>query len=56
MNGCIDRGLALDGELPGGLRVKQRAKKIIEQLQQERGSNRLSRMSHPTGSASMPWR
>ena len=40
MNGCIDRGLALDGELPGGLRVKRRAKKILEQLQQERGSNR----------------
>lgn len=39
MNGCIDRGLALDGELPGGLRVKRRAKKILEQLEQERGSN-----------------
>lgn len=41
MNGCIDRGLALDGELPGGLRVKRRAKKILEQLQRERGSNRV---------------
>lgn len=40
MNGCIDRGLALDGELPGGLRVKRRAKKIFEQLQQERNSNK----------------
>lgn len=41
MNGCIDRGLALDGELPGGLRVKRRAKKILGQLQRERGSNRV---------------
>ena len=40
MNACIDRGLARDGELPGGLHVKRRAKKILEQLQQERGSNR----------------
>ena len=40
MSGCIDRGLALDGELPGGLRVKRRAKKIFQQLEQERGSNR----------------
>jgi L-serine dehydratase len=40
MNGCINHGLALDGELPGGLRVKRRAKKICEQLQQECGSNR----------------
>ncbi|TPL71364.1 L-serine ammonia-lyase [Mesorhizobium sp. B2-3-15] len=40
MSNCIDRGLALDGELPGGLRVKRRAKKILQQLEQERGSNR----------------
>ncbi|KRB30973.1 serine dehydratase [Mesorhizobium sp. Root695] len=40
MSGCIDRGLALDGELPGGLRVKRRARKIFQQLEQERGSNR----------------
>nr|WP_295462614.1 L-serine ammonia-lyase [Mesorhizobium sp.] len=40
MNDCIDRGLTRDGELPGGLRVKRRAKKILEQLQRERGSNR----------------
>ena len=38
MNDCIDRGLTRDGELPGGLRVKRRAKKILEQLQRERGS------------------
>jgi L-serine dehydratase len=40
MNGCIDRGLARDGELPGGLRVKRRAKRILEQLKEERGSYR----------------
>jgi L-serine dehydratase len=40
MNSCIDRGLELEGELPGGLHVRRRAKKIYEQLQLERGSNR----------------
>jgi L-serine dehydratase len=40
MSGCIDRGLAMDGILPGGLSVKRRAKKILKQLQGERGSNR----------------
>ncbi|MEO1016110.1 MAG: L-serine ammonia-lyase [Pseudomonadota bacterium] len=39
MDGCIDRGLSLEGELPGGLRVKRRAKKIHEQLLKERGNN-----------------
>jgi L-serine dehydratase len=40
MNGCIERGLSREGELPGGLRVKRRARNIFEQLKQERGSNR----------------
>ena len=40
MNGCIERGLTLDGELPGGLRVRRRARRIREQLERERGSNR----------------
>ncbi|MFO1149745.1 MAG: L-serine ammonia-lyase [Alsobacter sp.] len=39
MNDCIERGLSLDGELPGGLRVKRRAKSIRDQLERERGSN-----------------
>lgn len=39
MNACIDRGLAVEGELPGGLRVKRRAKRIHEQLLAERGLN-----------------
>jgi L-serine dehydratase len=43
MNACIERGLAQDGELPGGLKVKRRAKRIRDQLDRERGSN----MSQP---------
>ncbi|GJD99027.1 L-serine ammonia-lyase [Methylobacterium isbiliense] len=39
MNGCVERGLSQDGELPGGLHVKRRAKRIREQLVRERGSN-----------------
>lgn len=39
MMSCIDRGLKQDGELPGGLRVRRRAKRIHEQLLQEKGLN-----------------
>ena len=39
MNACIERGLSRDGELPGGLGVKRRAKRIRDQLERERGSN-----------------
>jgi L-serine dehydratase len=39
MDDCIDRGLRVEGELPGGLRVKRRAKAIHDQLVAERGSN-----------------
>lgn len=39
MNSCIDRGLQNDGELPGGLRVRRRAKAIHEALQAEHGLN-----------------
>ena len=39
MDACIDRGLREEGELPGGLRVKRRAKRIHEQLERERGLN-----------------
>ena len=39
MNDCVERGLSLEGELPGGLRVKRRAKRIRDQLERERGSN-----------------
>ena len=39
MNGCIERGLSLEGELPGGLKVKRRARRIHQQLQAERLTN-----------------
>jgi L-serine dehydratase len=40
MRDCIDRGLAAEtGELPGGLRVRRRAKAIHERLLAERGQN-----------------
>ncbi len=39
MSACLDRGIAREGELPGGLRVKRRAKKIHDQLLAERGLN-----------------
>ncbi|UNZ54032.1 L-serine ammonia-lyase [Agrobacterium tumefaciens] len=39
MESCIERGLTQDGILPGGLKVKRRAKAIHEQLQSERGLN-----------------
>lgn len=39
MNNCIDRGLATDGILPGGLSVRRRAKGIHDALQAERGMN-----------------
>ncbi len=39
MDACIDRGLATDGILPGGLKVRRRAKAIHEALLAERGNN-----------------
>jgi L-serine dehydratase len=39
MQDCIDRGLRTGGELPGGLGVKRRAKKIHDDLMAARGSN-----------------
>ncbi len=39
MNTCIDRGLTTDGTLPGGLKVRRRAKGIYDALQAERGMN-----------------
>jgi L-serine dehydratase len=40
MDECIDRGLAIDGTLPGGLKVRRRARAIHQALLAERGSNR----------------
>jgi len=42
MNDCIERGLARDGILPGGLDVKRRAKNISEQLKEEELKNSKS--------------
>ncbi|MFD1341575.1 L-serine ammonia-lyase [Litorisediminicola beolgyonensis] len=39
MEDCIDRGLSTDGILPGGLKVRRRAKPIHDALQAERGRN-----------------
>ncbi|MEZ5730770.1 MAG: L-serine ammonia-lyase [Paracoccaceae bacterium] len=42
MNGCIDRGLAAEGILPGGLKVRRRARAIHAALLAERGANRAA--------------
>jgi L-serine dehydratase len=39
MNACINRGLAAEGILPGGLKVRRRARAIHEKLLAERGLN-----------------
>ncbi len=39
MSACIDRGLTTDGTLPGGLKIKRRAKSIYDALIAERGMN-----------------
>jgi len=39
MSDCIDRGLATDGILPGGLKVRRRARGIHQALLAERGRN-----------------
>jgi L-serine dehydratase len=39
MEACIERGLEKEGEIPGGLRIRRRAKSIRDQLIAERGVN-----------------
>ncbi|WP_375646323.1 L-serine ammonia-lyase [Bartonella sp. TT29SHDZB] len=39
MTNCIDRGLSQEGELPGGLRVPRRAKKLHETLLEKQKKN-----------------
>lgn len=39
MSVCIDRGLEQEGELPGGLSVKRRARAIYHRLLEDRGNN-----------------
>jgi L-serine dehydratase len=40
MRGCIERGLSQEGIMPGGLKVKRRARKLHEKLQDEWSRNR----------------
>ncbi len=42
MNNSIERGLARDGILPGGLNVRRRAMAIHDQLQAEKGINQFA--------------
>ena len=42
MNSCIDRGLRYEGILPGGLKVRRRARSIHDKLQEEWRSNRIN--------------
>ena len=37
--GCIDRGLRFEGELPGGLRVRRRAKMLLARFEADRRNN-----------------
>ena len=40
MRGCIERGLSKDGIMPGGLKVKRRARLLHDRLQEEWRQNR----------------
>ncbi|MBD8555777.1 L-serine ammonia-lyase [Rhizobium sp. CFBP 8762] len=42
MSTCIDRGLTQDGIMPGGLKVRRRARMIHDKLQEEWRSNRIN--------------
>lgn len=42
MKSCIDRGLKVDGIMPGGLKVKRRARAIHDKLNEEWRRNRLN--------------
>jgi L-serine dehydratase len=42
MTSCIDRGLKVDGIMPGGLKAKRRARAIHDKLNEEWRSNRLN--------------
>ncbi|NKB51378.1 MAG: L-serine ammonia-lyase [Rhizobiaceae bacterium] len=41
MDACVKRGLSQEGELPGGLQVKRRAKKVAQKLEQKWSTNEL---------------
>ncbi|MDI7864037.1 L-serine ammonia-lyase [Rhizobiaceae bacterium n13] len=42
MTSCIDRGLGQEGIMPGGLKVRRRARAIHDKLQEEWRSNRIN--------------
>ncbi|EPE98754.1 L-serine ammonia-lyase [Rhizobium grahamii] len=42
MRSCIERGLKVDGIMPGGLNVRRRARSIHDKLQEEWRSNRIN--------------
>jgi L-serine dehydratase len=42
MKSCIDRGLAVEGIMPGGLKVRRRARQIHDKLQEEWRSNKAN--------------
>jgi len=42
MRSCIDRGLSVDGIMPGGLKVRRRARKIHDQLNDDWRSNKVN--------------
>lgn len=40
MQGCIDRGMATEGILPGGLNVRRRAQRLAERLREKEGQGK----------------
>jgi L-serine dehydratase len=42
MQSCVERGLATDGILPGGLRVRRRAKRLAARLEQQQAAGKGS--------------
>jgi L-serine dehydratase len=42
MSGCIDRGVATEGTLPGGLNVRRRAHRLAERLQEKETAGKPS--------------
>ena len=57
MFACLERGLATEGQLPGGLKVQRRAKAIFDRLNVEvRAATRARRTRSWTSSRSMRWR
>jgi hypothetical protein len=56
MKSCIDRGLKNEGIMPGGLKVRRRARSIHDKLQEEWRSNKANPLlANDWLSPSMPW-